>query len=118
RFEWGVNTLVDDARRDPRLEERSDVLALFAQAMHEDDGTPMSDGEIADELLTLLAAGHETTATALAWAFERLRRHPLLVARLTQEADDGGRELREATIYELQRARPVIPGTGRLVVKP
>ena len=118
RFDWGVNTLVDDARRDPDLERRTDVLAMFAQATHEGDGSPMTDGEIADELITLLAAGHETTATTMAWMFERLTRHPEILDRLSAEADGDGRALREATIYEVQRTRPVIPGTGRLVVKP
>jgi cytochrome P450 len=66
----------------------------------------------------MLAAGHETTATTLAWAIERLRRHPGVVRRLVKEADAGGRDLRVATIYALQRVRPVVPGTGRLVVKP
>jgi cytochrome P450 family 138 len=118
RFEWGINTLIDDARRDPRIEERDDVLALLARARHESDRSAMSDEEIHDELATMLAAGHETTATTLAWGVERLRRHPELVERLAREADDGGRELRVATIHELQRVRPVVPGTGRLVVKP
>jgi cytochrome P450 len=118
RFEWGVNALIDEARRDPNLSQRSDVLALFVQARHQHDESPMSDAEIHDELATILAAGHETTATTLAWAIERLRRHPALLRRLAREADDGGGELREATIWELQRTRPVIPGTGRLTMKP
>jgi len=114
RFEWGVNALIDAARRDPDLERREDVLALLCQACHESDGSPMTDAEIHDELATMLAAGHETTATTLAWAVERLRRHPRVLAGLAE----GGAELRTATIYELQRVRPVVPGTGRLVVKP
>jgi cytochrome P450 len=118
RFEWGVNTLLDDARHDPLLAERTDVLAMLAQATHESDGSPMSDAEIQDELATMLAAGHETTATTLAWAVERLRRHPKLIERLAEEADAGGSDLRTATVHELQRVRPVVPGTGRLVVKP
>jgi hypothetical protein len=120
RFDWGINTLIDDARRDPHLSQRQDVLAMFAQARHESDDSPMSDGEIADELITLLAAGHETTATTLAWMFERLTRHPQILQRLQAEADETDpptRALREATIYEVQRTRPVIPGTGRLVVR-
>jgi cytochrome P450 len=118
RFEWGVNALIDAARRDPELERRADVLALFARATHEDDGSPLTDEEIADELKAVVAAGHETTANTLAWAVERLRRHPDVLRRLVREADDGAKDLRIATIYELQRTRPVIPGTGRLVVKP
>jgi cytochrome P450 len=118
RFEWGVNALIDEARRDPALDAREDVLALLARATHEDDGSLLSDQEIADQLKAIVAAGHETTANTLAWAVERLRRHPAVLQRLTREVDAGGKELREATIRELQRTRPVIPGTGRMVVEP
>ncbi len=118
RFEWGVNALIDEARRDPQLEQRTDVLALFARARHEDDGSPLADQEIADQLKDVVAAGHETTANTLGWAVERLRRHPEVLARLLAEVDEGGKELREATIREVQRTRPVIPGTGRIVMKP
>jgi hypothetical protein len=118
KLEIGIKTLLDDARSDPELKQRTDVLAMLVQARHESDGSPMSDAEINDELATMLAAGHETTATSLAWAVERLRRHPDVVRRLIGEADDGGRELRLATIHELQRVRPVVPGTGRVVMKP
>jgi len=112
-----VGQLIDETRRDPRLAERSDVLALLVQATHE-DGSPMTDPEIFDQLGTLLVAGHETTATTMAWAVERLRRHPELLRRLVDEADEGGGELREATIREVQRTRPVIFGTGRYTMKP
>ena len=118
RFEWIVNALVDEARRDPNPEQRTDVLALFARATHEDDGSLLSDQEIADELKAVVAAGHETTGITLGWAVERLRRHPEVLRRLVAEADEGGKELREATIREVQRTRPVIPGTGRLVMRP
>jgi cytochrome P450 len=83
------------------------------QARYE-DGSPISDDHVADELLTLLAAGHETTATTLAWTVERLRRHPRLLARLAAEVDAGGSELAQATIWEVQRTRPVINGTARM----
>lgn len=118
RFEWGVNALLDQARRDPELERRDDVLALLARATHEDDGSPLTHREVVDQLTAIVAAGHETTANTLAWAIERLRRHPAVLHRLVAEVDAGGKELREATIRELQRNRPVIPGTGRMVVKP
>ena len=88
----------------PALANRSDVLALLLQARYE-NGEPISDRHIADELLTLVAAGHETTASQLAWAVERLRRHPRLLSRLADEVDAGGSELRHATIYEVQRTR-------------
>lgn len=109
-----VNRLIDGARRDPALDERDDVLALMLQSRY-DDGSEMSRGEIADELLTLLAAGHETTATTLAWAVERLRRHPGILSELAAEADTDDGTLREAVIAEVQRTRPVIDLVGRQV---
>ncbi|WP_354697678.1 Putative cytochrome P450 138 [Paraconexibacter sp. AEG42_29] len=108
-----LDILIERARGDAALAERSDVLALLVQATHT-DGSPMTSAEIRDQLVTLLAAGHETTAGTLAWAVERLRRHPDLAARLTAEVDAGGRALRDATIRELQRSRPVISFAGRL----
>jgi cytochrome P450 len=112
-----IDRLIAAARHDPRLDERDDVLALMVQSRY-DDGSAMSRDEISDQLLTLLAAGHETTATTLAWAVERLRRHPALLRRLADEADAGGSQLREATILEVQRSRPVIDGTLRRVRAP
>ena len=112
RYNAVIDTLISDARADPALGERNDVLALLLHARYE-DGRPISDQHIADELLTLLAAGHETTATTLAWAIERLRRHPRLLSRLTEEVDVGGSELRQATILEVLRTRPVIDATVR-----
>lgn len=112
RFDAIIASLIAEARADPAIEERSDVLALLLQARNE-DGEPISDQHIADELLTLLGSGHETTASALAWAIERLRRHPRLLARLTDEDARGGSELRQATIREVQRIRPVLDGTTR-----
>ena len=116
-FDVIVDRLLARARADDALEERSDVLALLVQARHE-DGSPMHRDEIADELLTLLAAGHETTAATLAWAVERLRRHPAIVARLVREVEEGGSELRDATIREVQRVRPTITGAGRQAMEP
>lgn len=116
RYDDAIARLIADIRGDPAFEDRTDVLALMLQARYE-DGEPISDDHVADELLTLLAAGHETTATTLAWAVERLRRHPRLLARLTAEADAGGSELCQATIWEVQRTRPVINATARMVKK-
>jgi cytochrome P450 len=116
RYDGIVDRLIELGRQDPDLESRSDVLALLLQARYE-DGQPMTNDQIADELLTVLAAGHETTAGSLAWTVERLRRHPELLARLVEEAKAGGSKLREATIWEVQRTRPVIVSTERLVVK-
>jgi cytochrome P450 len=112
RFDAIIDSLIAEARADPAIEERSDVLALLLQARYE-NGEPISDPHIADELLTLLGSGHETTAASLAWAVERLCRHPELLSRLTDEVDAGGSELRQATIWEVQRTRPVLEGTTR-----
>ena len=88
------------------------MLALLLRARSQ-DGEPIPDRHIVNELLTLLAAGHETTSASLAWAVERLRRHPSLLSQLTAEVDAGGSELRQATIWEVQRSRPVLEATLR-----
>jgi cytochrome P450 len=111
-----IQSLIDDARADPAFETRADVLAVLLQSRY-DDGAQMSDAHIADELLTMLTAGHETTSTALAWAVERLRRHPELLSRLSDEVDAGGSELRQATIWEVLRTRPVLDGALRRAKK-
>jgi cytochrome P450 family 135 len=98
---------IADRRAAADLEERDDILSLMVGASHE-DGSPMSDAEIHDELLTLLVAGHETTATALAWAVERLIRHPDKMARLREEVEAGEEAYLTATIQETLRLRPVI----------
>ena len=109
-----VTRLIDKAEADPRLEQREDILAMMLQARY-DDGSRMGRSQIADQLLTLLTAGHETTATTLAWTVERLRRHPDVLRRLVEEVDAGGAEYRDAVIWEVQRVRPVIDVTGRQV---
>ena len=110
-----VGGLITKARNDSRLDERTDILAIMLRSTY-DDGSPMTDDEIAEELATMLAAGHETTATTLAWALERLRRHPEVVRELVAEVDAGGSDYRHATILEVQRSRPVIDFAGRHVV--
>ena len=99
---------------------RDDVLAMLLEARHEDDGSPMSQQELRDELMTLLVAGHETTASTLAWAFERVSREPAVLARLTEEVTDDDEDAYVlATIQETLRRRPVLPNTApRLVKKP
>ncbi|HEY2715023.1 MAG TPA: cytochrome P450 [Solirubrobacterales bacterium] len=105
-------------RRDAAdLEERDDVLSLMLAARHE-DGSPMSEAEIRDELLTLLVAGHETTATALAWAVERLARHPEKLERLREEVLAGEDAYLTATIQETLRLRPVISIVIRRLTEP
>ena len=109
-----VDRLIDRAEHDDHLDQRDDILAMMVQSRY-DDGSAMTHGEIADQLLTILSAGHETTATTLAWAVERLRRHPDLLRDLVAEVAEGGSALREATILEVQRTRPVIDMVGRQV---
>jgi hypothetical protein len=108
RYDAIIDRLIDQAM--PSLDQREDVLAMMLQSRY-DDGSPIGRREVADQLLTLLAAGHETTATTLAWAVERIRRHPSLLKRLS-EGDDA---LREATLLEVQRTRPVVEMTSRQI---
>jgi cytochrome P450 family 135 len=97
-------------REAPDLDERDDVFSMLVLARDE-DGRPMSDRELRDELVTLLVAGHETTATGLAWTFDLLLHDPRVMAQV-QEGDD---EYLDAVVKESLRARPVIPGIGRVV---
>jgi len=105
-------------RADPALGERTDVLSLLLAARDE-DGTPMSDRELRDELMTLLLAGHETTATALAWALLLLLRRPDALARATAEVRAGGpAPYLEAAITETLRLKPPLPMAVRLSAAP
>jgi cytochrome P450 len=106
--------LIDERRRDG--EERDDVLSMLLAARHE-DGTPMSAQELRDELMTLLVAGHETTASELAWAVERLARTPAVLARLVEELEGDDDAYLTATIYETLRRRPVLPNAAPRLVK-
>jgi cytochrome P450 len=97
---------------------RDDVLAMLLQARHE-DGSAMSAQELRDELMTLLVAGHETTASSLAWAFERVAHTPRVLDRLVEELDGGDEAYLTATIQETLRRRPVLPNVEpRLVKRP
>ena len=101
------------AARIPELERREDILSLMMRARME-DGSGMSDRELRDQLVTLLLAGHETTATALAWTFDLLLRHPQTLARLTAEVQGGEEDAyMRAVISESLRLRPVVPLAGR-----
>jgi cytochrome P450 len=106
-----VYKLIDD-RRASGDEDGDDVLAMLLAARHE-DGTPMSREELRDELMTLLVAGHETTASSLAFAFGLLARHPHVVDELRAGDDD----YLAATINEVMRARPVLPNAAPRLVK-
>ncbi len=100
------------------LEERQDILSLLMLARDEEGGE-MTDQELRDELVTMLLAGHETTATATAWAIERLVRHPEKLARLTAEVDAGaGDEYMQAVVNETLRVRPVVPIVVRVLQEP
>jgi cytochrome P450 family 135 len=103
---------IADRRADPDLASREDILSLLIAARFE-DGTRMDDRELRDQLMTLLMAGHETTATALAWAFDLLFRAPDKLRRLRAEVDDGGDAYLDAVIEETLRVRPVVPFVGR-----
>jgi len=98
---------------DPVHSKREDILSLLVAARFE-DGSEMSDREVRDQLITLLLAGHETTATALAWTFDLLLRNPATLARLTAEVDAGEEDsYLRAVISESLRLRPVVPLAGR-----
>jgi cytochrome P450 len=95
------------------LDERKDILSLLLLARDE-NGEPMTDVELRDELVTLLLAGHETTATSVAWAIERLVRHPEKLRRLVAEIDEGtSEEYMNAVVSETLRVRPVVPIVAR-----
>jgi cytochrome P450 len=113
-----VNSLIyseiQDRRSSGEAKDRDDVLSLLLRARHE-DGSPMTDGELRDELMTLLTAGHETTATGLSWAFERLLRTPRVLARLVESLDDD--EYLEAVVKETLRVRPVVVDVARRLTR-
>ncbi|SIR92675.1 cytochrome P450 [Williamsia sterculiae] len=115
QFDDIIGRLITRALSDPDFENRTDILSRMLRAQH-DDGTPLTHEEIGDELVTLVAAGHETTATSLAWAFERLSRHPHTLDRLVTEIDEGGAAYMQAVIHEVMRTRATIDGTARRVL--
>jgi cytochrome P450 len=104
-------------RAAPDLDAREDILSMLLQARDEDGGG-LTDAELRDQLLTLLIAGHETTATALGWAFERLLRHPDALARATADARDGDGAYLDAVAKEILRMRPVLPIVARRLRAP
>jgi cytochrome P450 len=104
-------------RREPDVSERTDVLSLLLQA-HDEDGRSMSDRELRDELFTMLAAGHETTATGLAFAIELLLRNPATLTRLRESVSAGEDDYVAAVGKETLRMRPVIDAAERTLTKP
>ncbi len=112
-----VMPLIAQRRSDPRLRDRSDVLGLLMGARGE-DGEGLSDSEIRDDLITLMLAGHETTATTLAWVFDLLLHHPDALDRVRCEALRGEEAFTTAVINETLRVRPPAPFTARVAAQP
>jgi cytochrome P450 len=115
-----VYAVIRERRAAGGLDERHDVLSLLMQA-RDDEGEPLTDHELRDELMSLVLAGHETTANSLAWTFERLLRTPAAYDRLREVVRSGDATAEDhidATIYEGMRVRPVIPMIVRGVKRP
>jgi len=114
-----IEQLIDERRLAEDLGERRDILSMLLQARTE-EGEELTRAEISAELLTLVLAGHETTANSLAWAWERLTRSPAAHERLVAAARDGAETdaVVEQTIFETMRSRPVVPLIGRRVTVP
>jgi cytochrome P450 len=107
---------IAEHRAKPDLESRDDILSMLIGAKRE-SGRGMDDSELRDQLMTLLLAGHETTATALAWTFDLLLRHPAALGRLRDSLAAGEDDYLRATISESLRLRPVLPLAGRRLAK-
>jgi cytochrome P450 len=116
-----IHAVIRKRRRAADLDQRRDILSLLLRT-EDEDGRPLSDREVRDELMTLVLAGHETTANQMAWTWERLLRAPVAHSRLREAVHAGGdageADWVEATIVEAMRARPVVPMTGRRVAAP
>lgn len=108
---------IAERRADPELASRPDVLAMLVRSADE-RGHTMTDRELRDQLMTLLVAGHETTATALSWALERLTRHPAVLDKAVRAARDGDDEYLDAVAKETLRIRPVVFDVGRVLKQP
>jgi cytochrome P450 len=115
RVRAAIVDMIRERRADPRVSERGDILSLLVQARRP-DGSGLGDDELCDELLTLLLAGHETTATALAWTFDLVLHDRAVLHRLQTDIDDD--TYVDAVIKEALRLRPVIPEVGRRLVRP
>lgn len=117
---------IAERRADPDLDARTDALAMMIRA------GDMTDVQLRDQLMTLLVAGHDTTATSLSWALERLTRHPAVLERAVRAARDGelgqgersdgefisGEAYLDAVCKEVLRIRPVVFDVGRILTEP
>jgi cytochrome P450 family 135 len=112
-----IDAMLDLEIAERRADPREDILSMLVAARLE-GGEAMEDAEIRDQLMTLLLAGHETTATGLAWTFDLLVRHPTVLERLVAEVDAGGHAYVRAVVTESLRLRPVVPLAGRRLVAP
>jgi cytochrome P450 family 135 len=114
---WEIDAMLDVEIAERRTDPREDILSLLVAARFE-GGEPMDDAEIRDQLMTLLLAGHETTATGLAWTFDLLVRHPAVLERLVAAVDGGESAYVRAVVTESLRLRPVVPLAGRRLNEP
>ena len=108
---------IEEARNDEHLDERDDVLAMLVKATHP-DGSPLTEREIRDQTMTLLMQGYTSTANGLAWALERLMRHPEALERARSEAQTDSEEYLDAVVKETLRLRPALPFVMRRVNQP
>lgn len=112
-----IYEVIGERRGQSRLAERTDVLSMLCEATHA-DGSPMSDEEIRDELLTLVMTGHDTTGNALSWTMDLLLRNPAVMSRLREELDAGDQSYVQAVVQESLRIRPVLPAFARVLTAP
>jgi cytochrome P450 family 135 len=112
-----IDAMLDVEIAERRADPREDILSMLVNARFE-GGEPIEDAEIRDQLLTLLLAGHETTATGLAWTFDLLTRNPPVMNRLVAAVDDGDQAYVRAVVMESLRLRPVVPLAGRRLTVP
>jgi cytochrome P450 len=112
-----IDAMLDVEIAERRADPREDILSMLVAARFE-GGEPIDDTEIRDQLMTLLLAGHETTATGLAWTFDLLVRHPAVLERLVAEVDTGELAYARAVVSESLRLRPVVPLAGRRLASP
>ncbi|MFM9377075.1 cytochrome P450 [Gordonia sp. VNK21] len=117
RIDRRILAVIDERRTAGDAGARDDILALLLEARTE-DGAPLSDSEIRDELITLLLAGHETTANTVAWTFERLTRFPQVYGRAREAVRSGDDDYLEALLNESMRSRPVVPAIARHLLEP